>query len=103
MTSCDDPYIGDESMSRPPAPKKARMTSAHASRAAVSSPTLNVIHVPSPTTGISSPDDGMRRVDGWRPCCAKSARGQSMAANAPRARRRTVSRRGSGSLLLIAC
>ena len=33
MTSCDEPYIGEESISRPPSWKKARMTSAQESRA----------------------------------------------------------------------
>ena len=33
MTSCEEPYIGEESIIRPPASKKARMTSAQASRA----------------------------------------------------------------------
>jgi hypothetical protein len=35
MTGCDEPYIGDESISRPPPAKKARMTSVQASRATV--------------------------------------------------------------------
>src|SRR5688572_20460410 len=47
---------------RPPPSTKARTTSAHASRATVSLPTLNVIHVPRPTTGIASPVDGIVRV-----------------------------------------
>ena len=33
ITSCEEPYIGDEFISRPPAAKKARMTSAQLSRA----------------------------------------------------------------------
>ena len=44
---------------RPPAPKKARMTSAQASRATGSSPTLNVIQLPSPMSGKASPLDGI--------------------------------------------
>jgi hypothetical protein len=62
MTDCDEPYIGDESIMRPPAAKKARITSAQASRAARSLPTLKVIQLPSPTSGTCSPLDGMARV-----------------------------------------
>ncbi len=62
MTSCDEPYIGDESMSRPPSAKNARMTSAQASRATRSLPTLKVIQLPSPMTGRASPVEGTARV-----------------------------------------
>src|SRR5690606_20667027 len=62
MVGCDDPYIGELSIMPPPASKKARTTSARASRAAGSLPTLNVIQVPSPTTGNGSPVEGMGRV-----------------------------------------
>ena len=68
MTSCDEPYIGDESIIRPPASTKLRMTSAQASRATGSSPTLKVIQLPRPTTGSASPVDGIGRVRiarGW--------------------------------------
>src|SRR5437762_2220363 len=46
MTAWDEPYIGDESMRRPPSWKKARMTAAHSSRSSGSSPTLKVILAP---------------------------------------------------------
>jgi hypothetical protein len=49
-------------MTRPPSWKKAPRTRAHESRAATSSPTLNVIQLPSPTTGSASPLDGIGRV-----------------------------------------
>jgi len=62
MTSCEEPYIGDESISRPSISKKFRMTSAQVSRATRSLPTLKVIQLPSPITGRASPDDGMSRV-----------------------------------------
>ena len=67
MTSCDEPYIGDESIMRPPASKSARMTAAQESRATASLPTLNVIQLPSPMTGTASPVDGTGRVrtPGW--------------------------------------
>jgi hypothetical protein len=56
--------MGEESIIRPPAAKKAAITSAHSSRSTGSSPTLNVIHVPSPTAGIASPEEGMVRING---------------------------------------
>src|SRR5262249_2127219 len=49
-------------MSRPPAAKKLRITSAHEARATSSSPTLKVIQLPSPTAGNFSPVDGIGRV-----------------------------------------
>src|SRR4051812_45579052 len=58
-TGCDEPYIGDESISRPPNSKNAFITSAQASRATRSLPTLNVIQVPRPTLGSASPLDGI--------------------------------------------
>src|SRR2546422_11224558 len=59
MPAWDEPYIGDESMRRPPSWKKACMTAAHSSRSSGSSPTLKVIQLPRPTTGIFSPLDGI--------------------------------------------
>ncbi|SIT53793.1 hypothetical protein BQ8794_130277 [Mesorhizobium prunaredense] len=49
---------------RPPAAKKAAITSAHSSRSTGSSPTLKVIQVPSPTAGSISPEDGTARITG---------------------------------------
>ncbi len=54
--------MGDESISRPPSRKNARITAAHSSRSSVSSPTLKVIQLPRPTTGSRSPEEGMGRV-----------------------------------------
>lgn len=79
MTSCDDPYMGDESIIRPPASKNARMTFVQLSRAALSSPTLNVIQLPSPMTGMASPLDGMRRVMIGPRAWAAATSGQSAA------------------------
>src|SRR2546426_8758353 len=62
ITSCEEPYIGEESMTRPPSWKKAPMTSAQESRAETSSPTLNVIQLPRPTSGSRSPVEGIARV-----------------------------------------
>jgi len=54
--------MGEESISRPPASKKARITSAQRARAAGSLPTLKVIQVPRPTQGRASPLEGIVRV-----------------------------------------
>src|SRR5918995_3927408 len=59
ITSCEEPYIGEESIRRPPAPKKARMTSARLWRASASLPTLEVIQDPRPTIGNATPLEGI--------------------------------------------
>src|SRR5882757_267317 len=61
MTGCDEPYMGEESIMRPPASKKAAMTLAHSSLSSGSPPTLKVIQVPSPTIGMASRVEGMSR------------------------------------------
>src|SRR5262245_4272404 len=92
MTSCEEPYIGDESIIRPPASTQLRITSAQASRATGSSPTLKVIQLPRPMTGSDSPLDGIGRVMievPWE--CAGAAPTATYAlaaASAPKARRR---------------
>src|SRR5215207_5875864 len=70
-TDCDDPYIGEESIKRPPLAKKLCMTSAREARASASSPTLKVIQVPRPTRGRASPDDGIGLVI-IGPACART-------------------------------
>ncbi len=62
MTSCEEPYMGEESIILPPSAKNVRMTSAQASRAATSSPTLKVIQLPRPTSGRCAPLEGIARV-----------------------------------------
>ena len=94
MTACDDPYMGEESIRRPPASKKARITSAQASRAAGSSPTLKVIQLPSPTMGTASPLDGIGLVRSG-PCRVAPAEGRRSAARAPTAPREPNSMRRS--------
>src|SRR6266540_2794512 len=85
ITSCEEPYIGEESIRRPPSRKKARTTSAHESRATGSSPTLNVIQLPSPTTGSLSPVEGIGRVRiGDRPGAAVKGRSAEVAPAAAR-------------------
>ena len=64
-TSSAAPYIGDESMSVPPRSKNAFRTGASASRSGPG-PASNVREVPSPTTGSSSPVEGIRFLIGVR-------------------------------------
>jgi hypothetical protein len=59
MTSSEEPYMGDESMTPPPASKNALSTSIRPSRRSLAWPTLKVIHDPMPITGRRSPVDGM--------------------------------------------
>src|SRR5688572_19693716 len=66
--------MGEVSIRRPPSRKKARITSVQEFRAATSSPTLKVIELPSPTSGIRSPVDGIARVE-IGPRCAEAVRG----------------------------
>ena len=87
---------------RPPASKKARMTSAQASRATGSSPTLKVIQLPSPTTGRASPVEGIglvRMRSGWADATAAA----SNAAAPVAAKERSSLRRLSGGICLITC
>src|SRR5882724_6063704 len=76
MTACEEPYIGEESIMRPPAAKKLRMISAQAMRASSSSPTLKVTQLPSPITGKASPVEGTGLVtsgaDWARPSAGRS-------------------------------
>src|SRR6266446_812976 len=60
--SWDEPYMGEESITVPPASKKAAMTATASSRSTGSVPTLKVIQVPRPTTGMDTPEDGITRV-----------------------------------------
>ena len=85
ITGCEEPYIGEESIMRPPAAKNARITSVHEARATGSLPTLKVIQLPSPTSGIASPLDGMARV---RIAGAAAAGTIALAASDPRKARR---------------
>src|SRR5215210_1569580 len=45
MVGCEEPYMGELSIIRPPAPKKAAMTAVHSSFSLGSLPTLNVIEL----------------------------------------------------------
>src|SRR5262245_11480695 len=92
MTACEEPYIGEESIIRPPASKKLRMTSAQASRATRSLPTLNVIQLPSPTTGMASPLDGIGRLR-MAPRCPHPLNGQEIALAPVANKERSTARR----------
>ena len=59
MTSSEEPYMGDESMTPPPASKNAPSTSIRPSRKSSLWPTLKVIHDPMPITPRRSPVPGM--------------------------------------------
>ena len=67
ITSSEDPYIGDESITVPPASKKAFRTRVRASRSRVLPPTLNVIQDPMPITGTWRLDFGIVRRIGTPP------------------------------------
>src|SRR2546426_9520334 len=86
------PYIGDESITRPPSWKKRCRTSLSGSRGAADAPTSKVRHVPRPTAGIVSPPCGMgrRRIV----AAASVPRGRAPAAAAIR---RSTARRESGA------
>ena len=77
---------------RPPPSKKPRITSAHAPRATGSLPTLKVIQLPSPTTGIASPLEGIGRVR-IGPRCAHPLSGQASAPAPTAVRARSTLRR----------
>src|SRR5688572_22924133 len=61
-TSSERPYIGEVSITAPPAWVKSRSTSRSGSRSAASPPTSNVFDEPMPMTGTVSSVRGMRRV-----------------------------------------
>src|SRR2546422_5978708 len=86
------PYIGDESITRPPSSKKRCRTSLSGSRGAADALTSKVRHVPRPTAGIVSPPCGMgrRRIV----AAASVPRGRAPAAAAIR---RSAARRESGA------
>src|SRR5262249_41440989 len=63
-TSSDCPYMGDESMRRPPSSTNAPSTSSSGVRSAEVDPTSKVCQVPRPTTGIVSPVEGTGRDGG---------------------------------------
>src|SRR6266498_2108635 len=98
MTACDEPYIGEESIRRPPSRKKAPMTAAHSSRSSGSSPTLNVTQLPRPITGTFSPLDGIGLVTGVARASAESGRSMTAAALAATTWIAARRLRGTGSM-----
>src|SRR3546814_1993547 len=89
MPAAEEPYIGEQSIPRPPRSKKVRSTSARASRKRRSSPTLKVIQEPMPITGTASPLDGMARVIGAASAVGKEP-AKGSAARPPSTARRDV-------------
>jgi hypothetical protein len=92
--------MGEESIRRPPESKKARITSAQASRATVSLPTLKVIQLPSPTAGSSSPVEGIGLLR-TRACWEDASCGWNSAAIPVAAKARRSQRRLSGDICSI--
>src|SRR5262245_13023226 len=62
ITSSARPYIGDESMTRPPSFTNIDKTSSSCLRTSALRATSNALHVPRPITGSFSPEEGMLRV-----------------------------------------
>src|SRR4030095_14078469 len=56
------PYIGEESITRPPSSTNRCTSVLRGARSGGAGPTSNVRQVPRPTAGIASPLDGMGRV-----------------------------------------
>ena len=100
ITFWDEPYMGEESIRRPPESKKARITCAQASRAIGSLPTLKVIQLPSPTTGSSSPVEGIG-LPSTRACREDASCGRNSAEAAVPAKPRSSRRRLSGDICSI--
>lgn len=75
MVACDEPYIGELSIILPPPAANAFITPAHSSSRTGSLPTLKVIHEPSPTHGIRSPEEGIGLVAGWADGAAETQPG----------------------------
>src|SRR6266480_1031066 len=100
ITFWDEPYMGEESIRRPPESKNARITCAQASRATASSPTLKVIQLPSPTAGSSSPVEGIGLLS-TRACWEDASCGRNSAATPAAAKARSSRRRLSGDICSI--
>ena len=62
ITCSARPYIGDESMTRPPSSTKRERTSSNWLRISAVRSTSKARHVPRPITGSFSPEQGMMRV-----------------------------------------
>src|SRR5262249_46780704 len=95
-----EPYMGEESIRRPPESKKAPITCAQASRAIGSWPTLKVIQLPSPTAGSSSPVEGIG-LSRTRACWEDASCGRNSAAAPIAAKMRSSRRRLSGDICSI--
>src|SRR5437763_4922950 len=63
IASSARPYIGDESITRPPSFTNIDRTSSSCRQTSEVRSTSNALHVPSPITGSFSPEEGMVRVN----------------------------------------
>ena len=109
-TPSDWPYIGELSITEPPASNSTFSTSARGARSAADGPTSKVCQVPQPTTGSASPVEGILRVCMRGPVCAaagaatraaparwrKAERERVMASTRPRTSEQRRSRRRAG-------
>src|SRR5215475_11932280 len=100
ITFWDEPYMGEESIRRPPESKKAPITCAQASRAIGSLPTLKVIQLPSPTAGSSSPVEGIG-LPSTRACWEDASCGWNSAEALIAAKPRSRRRRPSGDICVL--
>src|SRR5262245_4952991 len=100
ITFWDEPYMGEESIRCPPESKKAPITCAQVSRAIGSLPTLNVIQLPSPTAGSSSPVEGIG-LPSTRACWEDASCGWNSAEALVAAKPRSSRRRLSGDICAI--
>ncbi len=76
ITSCEDEYMGEESIMPPPRSKKACITRNTFSRLLRTAPASKVSQLPRPITGISTPVDGTTRL--MMPCgFSDASRGES--------------------------
>src|ERR671937_296805 len=92
-TFWDEPYMGEESIRRPPESKKAPITCAQASRAIGSLPTLKVIQLPSPTAGSTSPVEGIGLTSTracWEDASCAWDSAEALVAASPRSSRRRL-------------
>ncbi len=100
ITCSARPYIGDESITRPPSFTKSDKTSSSSFRLSGARSTSNVRHVPNPITGSFSPDEGIARINILDDSFA--ARAAPLGRNNPAALaaiKRAASRRVIGSIL----
>src|SRR6201997_2171310 len=84
ITSSARPYMGEESITRPPSFSKTDRTNSSRLRISAVRSTSNALHVPRPITGSFSPEEGMVRVSiADNSICAFALIGKAKAAAVP--------------------